>query len=64
MASIIEYNEWAKTCENYMYNMCKIRTKELRNCVMPRCCSVCNKLDTCIGVCIPMKKIFKELENL
>lgn len=45
-------------CELFIYNMCKDRSQEIRNCVLPRCCGICTKLDYCDGICEFFKKLF------
>lgn len=30
-------------CDNYWSSMCKVRTGDFRDCVLARCCSICNK---------------------
>ena len=57
--SLVELEEFMKNeCENHMYLMCKIRTKELRNCALPRCCAICPEVRYCEGVCIILDEKF------
>jgi hypothetical protein len=47
--SVIE--DKMKECSNQLFNMCKIRTKEERDCAMSKCCGICNKILECKGRC-------------
>lgn len=54
------YDLTMENCEHYISGMCKIRTNEFRNCVLPRCCAKCNKRyddEPCI-----CKRIYQEWE--
>lgn len=56
MGRSADLEEQAKQCEYFMYNMCKIRTKELRDCARPLCCGLCYKNLECEGVCLPLRE--------
>ncbi len=58
---ILRYSAYATNeCENFFHNMCKVRDKSLRDCVLPRCCAICPENDDCKGLCTPLKKIDKK----
>lgn len=45
-------------CERFYSKMCKDRSNEIRNCVLPRCCGICYKrFEECEGLCIVLKDI-------
>lgn len=50
-------------CPNQLYRMCKLRTNEERNCVLPRCCGICNEVLSCVGRCRFIKTHVLELEQ-
>lgn len=54
----IKARDFSETCEHQKMNMCSKRNK-LRDCYRPLCCGICPKIDTCEGVCIPIKEDHK-----
>jgi hypothetical protein len=61
LEDILEYSE--SNCDKQMFHMCKVRTKELRNCAMSKCCGYCNKVMECNGVCKILVDKFNYLIN-
>jgi hypothetical protein len=60
MATIKDYMKSARECEKQLWKMCKDRSQNHRKCVLPRCCGICHEIRNCDGVCIYLKKRFKE----
>jgi hypothetical protein len=60
MASIKDYHVAAKKCEKQMWNMCKDRSQNHRQCVLPRCCAICYEITHCKGLCDYLKGKFKK----
>lgn len=52
-----------KNCENFLFNMCKVRNKSHRNCVLPRCCAICPELLYCEGKCVFIKDLIKKEDD-
>ena len=59
---ILNFSE--SCCKNKMFHMCSIRTKELRDCAMSKCCGYCYKVLECDGVCLKLTEKFSELKNI
>jgi len=49
--------EASDSCDKKMFKMCSDRSKNNRNCVMPRCCGICNKILECEGYCRYIKNL-------
>ncbi|MFA5395307.1 MAG: hypothetical protein WC346_04735 [Methanogenium sp.] len=51
ISAILELEEEGKNCDNFIENCCKDRDCKQRNCLLPRCCTICPKVDYCVGIC-------------
>ncbi len=59
MATLKDFIVAGKNCDKQMWKMCKDRSQHHRKCVLPRCCVICYKIRNCEGVCIYLRKKFK-----
>jgi hypothetical protein len=61
LPSLLQKIESLKTGKNkcpllIFDRMCEDRTTKFRNCVLPRCCLICNKVyEECEGICSKLK---------
>lgn len=60
MSRVKKINDFTESCPNQLFNMCKVRDKSLRDCALPRCCTICPDVNNCNFICSPL---MEELEG-